>query len=59
MASAVAVQELSTAPPEKYILKDGIGGIDFPMLEHLGLLTSSETELEKLKLAFSSSGYIQ
>ncbi|KAL3618186.1 hypothetical protein CASFOL_038507 [Castilleja foliolosa] len=70
MASAVAVQDLSTtvaAPPEKYILKDGIGGVDFPMLEvpviDLSLLTSSsdesEREVEKLKLAFSSCGYIQ
>ncbi|GFP94035.1 protein srg1 [Phtheirospermum japonicum] len=65
-----AVQELSTAattPPEKYILKDGIGGIDFPLLEvpviDLSLLASSspqgEKEVEKLHLAFSSCGYIQ
>lgn len=65
-----AVQELSAAvsgPPEKYILKDGIGGTDFPVLQvpviDLSLLTSSspeaEKELEKLKLAFSSCGYIQ
>ncbi|KAL3618184.1 hypothetical protein CASFOL_038505 [Castilleja foliolosa] len=68
--AAAAVQDLSTAvtaPPEKYILKDGIGGFDLPMLEvpviDLSLLNSSspesEREFEKLKLAFSSCGYIQ
>ncbi|KAL3618187.1 hypothetical protein CASFOL_038508 [Castilleja foliolosa] len=67
---ASVVQDLSTAvaaPPEKYILKDGIDGVDFPMLEvpviDLSLLNSSspesEREVEKLKLAFSSFSYIQ
>ncbi|XP_057767953.1 protein SRG1-like [Salvia miltiorrhiza] len=72
MATAVvsAVQELSGAvssPPEKYLLKDGIGGPEFPVLAvpaiDLTLLSASspqgERELEKLKLAFSSCGYIQ
>ncbi|KAK6151688.1 hypothetical protein DH2020_014323 [Rehmannia glutinosa] len=67
---AKAVQELSTnaaTPPEKYILKDGIGGTAFPVLEvpvlDLSLLNSSspegEKEVEKLRLAFASCGYIQ
>lgn len=67
--TATAVQELSAAvssPPEKYLLKDGIG-TDFPVLVvpaiDLTLLTASsphaEKELQKLKLAFSSCGYIQ
>ncbi|XP_042066877.1 protein SRG1-like [Salvia splendens] len=70
MATATAVQELSatvSSPPEKYLLKDGIGGPNFPLLAvpaiDLGLLTASsplgERELDKLKLAFSSCGYIQ
>ncbi|PIN22217.1 Iron/ascorbate family oxidoreductase [Handroanthus impetiginosus] len=65
-----AVQELSTnaaCPPEKYILKDGIGGTDFPVLEvpvlDFSLLTSSspegEKEVEKLRLGFASCGYVQ
>ncbi|KAK6126913.1 hypothetical protein DH2020_039343 [Rehmannia glutinosa] len=51
---AKAVQELSTnaaTPPEKYILKDGIGGTAFPVLEvpvlDLSLLNSSSPEGEK------------
>ncbi|CAI9758923.1 unnamed protein product [Fraxinus pennsylvanica] len=69
---AKAVQELATntnATPEKYILKESIGRIDselpyldIPVLD-LSLLDSSspeaEEELKRLRLAFSSCGYIQ
>ncbi|KAH6819170.1 hypothetical protein C2S51_002773 [Perilla frutescens var. frutescens] len=78
MATAVAgvesvaksVEELSIAgssPPEKYILKDGIGGEDFPVMDvpviDIALLSSSspegEKEVEKLGLALIYCGYIQ
>ncbi|KAL2479550.1 2-oxoglutarate (2OG) and Fe(II)-dependent oxygenase superfamily protein [Abeliophyllum distichum] len=69
---AKAVQELAintSAPPEKYIRKEGIGGspsefpyLDIPVLD-LSLLNSSspeaEEELKRLRLAFSSCGYCQ
>ncbi|KAL2517620.1 Iron/ascorbate family oxidoreductase [Abeliophyllum distichum] len=67
---AKAVQELAintSAPPENYIRKEGIGGsssefpyLDIPVLD-LSLLNSSspeaEEELKRLRLAFSSCGY--
>lgn len=68
--AAKSVEELSAAassPPEKYILKDGIGGADFPVMDvaviDVARLTSSslegEKEVEKLGLALSDCGYIQ
>ncbi|XP_057767984.1 protein SRG1-like [Salvia miltiorrhiza] len=67
---AKSVEELSASagsPPEKYILKDGIGGTNFPLMDvaviDVALLTSSspegEREVEKLGLALSDCGYIQ
>ncbi|CAI9782424.1 unnamed protein product [Fraxinus pennsylvanica] len=65
-----AVEELAmntSAPPEKYIRKEGLGGselpyFDIPILD-LSLLNSStpeaEEELRKLRLGFSSCGYFQ
>lgn len=69
---AKAVQELATntsTTPERYILKESTGGkaselpyLDIPILD-LSLLNSSspeaEEELKRLRLAFSSCGYIQ
>ncbi|CAI9782426.1 unnamed protein product [Fraxinus pennsylvanica] len=69
---AKAVEELAistSAPPEKYIRKEGLGGsaselpyLDIPVLD-LSLLNSStpeaEEELKKLRIGFSSCGYFQ
>ncbi|CAA3031494.1 SRG1-like [Olea europaea subsp. europaea] len=67
-----AVEELAistSAPPEKYIRKEGLGGsaselpyLDIPVVD-LSLLNSStpeaEEELKKLRLGCSSCGYFQ
>ncbi|XP_022889348.1 uncharacterized protein LOC111404841 [Olea europaea var. sylvestris] len=66
---AVELAISTSAPPEKYIRKEGLGGsaselpyLDIPVLD-LSLLNFStpeaEEELKKLRLGFSSCGYFQ
>lgn len=62
-----SVEELSaggSSPPERYILKDGIGGSEFPVMDvpviDLALLSSSSPqEVDRLGQALTYCGYIQ
>lgn len=64
---AKTVEELSaggSSPPERYILKDGIGGTEFPVMDvpviDLALLSSSSPqELDRLGQALNFCGYVQ
>lgn len=64
---AKTVEELSaggSSPPERYILKDGIGGTEFPVMDvpviDLALLSSSSPqELDRLGQGLNFCGYVQ